>query len=89
VPIKAMLGKPAKGIDEVLDRFDGAEFTVSSFFLHLFLCSFLYFVLRSSPYLTYPYLLTLSYQLEFKYDGERAQIHYCPGGAVKIFSRNR
>lgn len=48
-----MLAKPTKAISEVLDRFEGKQFTC-----------------------------------EYKYDGERAQIHYLEDGSVRVFSRN-
>lgn len=53
IPVKVMLGKPARGIQEVLAKFANALFTI-----------------------------------EFKYDGERAQIHLLADGSVKIYSRN-
>lgn len=53
VPLKPMLAKPTKSIGEVLDRFQGEEFTC-----------------------------------EYKYDGERAQVHLLPNGEVRVYSRN-
>lgn len=52
IPLKPMLAKPTKAITEVLDRFEGKQFTC-----------------------------------EYKYDGERAQVHYY-NGKLSVFSRN-
>eukprot|EP00268_Persea_americana_P056144 TRINITY_DN6588_c1_g1_i4.p1 TRINITY_DN6588_c1_g1~~TRINITY_DN6588_c1_g1_i4.p1 ORF type:complete len:100 (-),score=12.52 TRINITY_DN6588_c1_g1_i4:148-447(-) len=48
-----MLAKPTKGVTEILDKFQGSEFTC-----------------------------------EYKYDGERAQIHYMEDGSVQMYGRN-
>ncbi|KAK4286411.1 hypothetical protein QN277_002970 [Acacia crassicarpa] len=53
VPVGPMLSKATKGVSEVLNKFQGGEFTC-----------------------------------EYKYDGERAQIHYMDDGSVEIYSRN-
>lgn len=53
VPLKPMLAKPTKSIGEILDRFQGEEFTC-----------------------------------EYKYDGERAQVHLLADGSVRVYSRN-
>ncbi|KAJ1376597.1 DNA ligase, ATP-dependent, N-terminal [Sesbania bispinosa] len=53
VPVGPMLSKATKGVSEILNKFQDAEFTC-----------------------------------EYKYDGERAQIHYMENGSVEIYSRN-
>ncbi|KAG0457456.1 hypothetical protein HPP92_022613 [Vanilla planifolia] len=53
VPVGPMLAKPTKSVSEILDKFQGIEFTC-----------------------------------EYKYDGERAQIHYMEDGSIEIYSRN-
>ncbi|ODQ67022.1 ATP-dependent DNA ligase [Nadsonia fulvescens var. elongata DSM 6958] len=53
VPLKPMLAKPTHAISEILDRFQGEEFTC-----------------------------------EYKYDGERAQIHMLENGEIHVYSRN-
>ncbi|PKU64573.1 DNA ligase 1 [Dendrobium catenatum] len=53
VPVGPMLAKPTKSVSEILDKFQGTEFTC-----------------------------------EYKYDGERAQIHYMEDGSIEVYSRN-
>lgn len=53
IPLKPMLAKPTKSITEILDRFNGEEFTC-----------------------------------EYKYDGERAQVHLTEDGKIHVYSRN-
>lgn len=53
VPVGPMLAKATKSVSEIIDKFQGLEYTC-----------------------------------EYKYDGERAQIHCMEDGSVEIYSRN-
>lgn len=53
LPVMPMLAKPSRSVAEVLNRFEGIQFTC-----------------------------------EYKYDGERAQIHGLADGTIRIYSRN-
>ncbi|KAG8092063.1 hypothetical protein GUJ93_ZPchr0012g19700 [Zizania palustris] len=53
VPVGPMLAKATKSVSEIIDKFQGLEYTC-----------------------------------EYKYDGERAQIHCMEDGSIEIYSRN-
>eukprot|EP00958_Prasinococcus_capsulatus_P016898 scaffold1894_cov368-Prasinococcus_capsulatus_cf.AAC.5 len=53
VPLQCMLARPTNGVQDIIERFEGLEFTC-----------------------------------EYKYDGERAQVHLLEDGSVEIYSRN-
>lgn len=53
IPVKPMLARPTKSIEEVMETMEDKEFTC-----------------------------------EYKYDGERAQVHLMPDGGMRVYSRN-
>ena len=86
LPVAPMLAKPTKQIGEVLKRLSGLAFTVSQCSMLTNNCSFL--LTSYASLLNVFSIHTIVFQMEYKYDGERAQVHLLPDGSVKIYSRN-
>lgn len=75
IPLKPMLAHPTKGVQEVLTRY---RFPLT------------YHPHQSIKIIGFDFRFEdVKFTCEWKYDGERAQIHLLEDGSIRIYSRNQ